>query len=161
MDTSHDPEQLAKCHAHWRRVYDRVWLALALILVLGGAVVWSFTRNIDHLYSGLFYAIFPFIGLLYNHFILLNPRRDPLKTQQRLEDLNRKQQKNARTVALVNGSMLLIASPILIIIGVAAGAEYGVGGAIIGGIVGSVWLVGGLAAIAWWRRSRQKGRGQD
>lgn len=161
MNTSQAPERLAQQHAYWRRVYDRVWIALTLIFVVGGTAVWFFTRNLDHLYSGLFYGIFPFIGLLYNHFVLFNPRRDPLRTQQRLEELDRKQRKNARSVALVNGSMLLIASPILIVMGVAAGAEYGIGGAVIGAMAGMVWLVGGLAAIAWWRRSRRQGHGQD
>ena len=152
MDTSHDPQQLAKCHAHWRRVYNRIWLALTLMPAVGGVIVWSFTRNIEHLYSGLFVAIFPLIGLLYNHFVLLNPRRDPLTTQQRLEDLYEKQQINARTVALVNGLMLLIASPVLVIFGVSAGAEYGIVGMVIGGMIGSIGCVGGLLCIAWSRR---------
>ncbi len=114
MDMSRDLDRLAKCHAHWRRVGDRVWLALSLIVVLSGAVVWSFSRNMEHLYSGLFYSVFPFVGLLYNHFILFHPGRDPLKTQQKLEDLNRKHRKDARTVSHVNGSILLIASPVLL-----------------------------------------------
>ncbi|WP_153557483.1 hypothetical protein [Roseimaritima sediminicola] len=147
MTASPSPEDLSKCHAHWRRVYNRLWLAVVAVLAVGGAIVWAFTRNIDHLYSALFLAVFPFVGQLYNHFYLFNPRHDPLKTQQRLEDLAEKQQKNVRTVSLVNGSILLIASPIFIVIGVAAGAEYGVVGAVVGGIIGSVWLVSGLLGI--------------
>ncbi len=145
-----------------RRTCDRLWLAFSSIFAIGGAVTWFFTRNIDHFYGGLFYAVFPFIGLLHNHFILLNPRRDPLKTQQRLEDLNRKQHKNARTVALVNGSMLVLSSPVIIIIGIAAGAaEHGLLGAVMGGLVGSAWFIGGLLGIAWWRRARRKDHHAD
>lgn len=161
MTASPSPDDLRKCHAHWRRVYDRLRLATMFALAVGGAIVWALTWNIDHLYSGLFLAVFPLVGLLYNHFYLYNPRRDALKTQQRLEDLAKRQQRNTRTVALVNGTILLIASPLLIIIGVAAGSEYGMVGAVVGGIMGSVWLVGGLLGIAWWRRSRHKERGQD
>lgn len=65
-------------------------------------------------------------------------------------------------MALVNGSMLVVSSPVIIIISIAAGAEeYGILGAIMGGVAGSVWLVGGLLGIAWWRRSRRKDRHAD
>jgi hypothetical protein len=90
------------------------------------------------------------------HFFLFNPKRDPLETQRRLEKTAEKQQKNVRTVALVNGTLLVIASPLFILIGISAGAEYGVIGALVGGAVGSVWLLGGLFSIACWRRSRRK-----
>lgn len=160
MTASPSPGEPRKCHAHWRRVYDRVWLALTAVLTIGGTIVWAFTQDIEHFYSGLFLAIFPFVGLLYNHFFLYNPRRDPVKTQQRLENLAQKQQRNVQTVSLVNGTILLIASPLGIIIGIAAGSEYGIPGAIIGGIIGSVWLAGGLLLIAYWRRLRHRSRGE-
>jgi purine-cytosine permease-like protein len=159
MTASPSPDELRKCHAYWRRVYDRLWLGVIAALAIGGTIVWAFTRNIEHFHSGLFLAIFPFVGLLNNHFFLYNPRRDPLKTQQRLVDLAEKQQRNVRTVSLVNGTILLIASPLGIVIGVAAGSEYGMAGAVVGGIIGSVWLTAGLLLIAYWRRLRRRERG--
>jgi hypothetical protein len=156
MSTTQNPEEVRKCHARWRRIADHMWLGLTLLLAVGGAIVWLSTGNIQHLYSGLFYATVPLIGLLHNHFILLNPRRDSLETQQRLEYLHQRQREGARTVAVVNGAILLIASPVLIIVGVCAGAQYGVMGEVIGGIIGSVWLVGGLVLVAWGQRSRPR-----
>ncbi len=157
MDNSPDPEQLAKLHAYWRRRYNRVWLALTLISAGLGVVVWCFTRNVEHLYSGLFYAFFPFIGLIYNHFFLFNPQRNSIETQRRMEKLYYKQQKSARTVALINGSMLLIASPLLVVVGMCAGWEYGFVGVVIGGIAGAVGFVGGMFAIGWCLWSGRKG----
>ncbi len=161
MTASPSPDELRKCHAHWRRMYDRLWLVVIAVLAIGGTIVSAFTRNTEHFYSALFLAIFPFMGLLYNHFFLYNPRRDPLKTQQRLVDLAEKQQRNVRTVSLVNGTILLIASPLGIVIGVAAGSEYGMAGAVVGGIIGSVWLTAGLLLIAYWRRLRRRERGHQ
>jgi len=142
-------------------MYDRLWLAVIAVLAIGGTIVWAFTRNIEHFYSALFLAIFPFMGLLYSHFFVYNPRRDPLKTQQRFVDLAEKQQRNVQTVSLVNGTILLIASPLGIIIGVSAGSEYGNAEAVVGGIIGSVWLVGGLLLIANWRRLRRREPGHQ
>jgi hypothetical protein len=156
MNEPHDPEHLAKIHSHSRRVLNRLWFALAFILAVGGTIVWAITGNREHLYSGLFLAVFPLIGLVYNHFFLYNPRRDPVKTQRRLEELAKKQERNVRRVSLVNGTILLIASPLFILIGISAGAEYGVVGAVVGGVFGSVWLVGGILGFVWWRRSRNK-----
>lgn len=58
-----DPDVLAKTIARSRTFYNRVWIALTVLFALVGAVVWLFTRNIEHLLAGLFYAAFPFIGL--------------------------------------------------------------------------------------------------
>ena len=115
-DSCPDPEQLAKYHAHLRRVYDRLWLAVFIVLVVGGVAAWAITRDIEQLYGFLFLAVFPLIGLVYNHCFLFNPWRDPLKTQQRLENLAARQQKNTHTVARTNGRILLyVLTPIILL----------------------------------------------
>jgi len=155
MDSSPDPEPLAKGHDNVRRLSDRIWLGLILIIAVGCVIAWLVSGEIENLYGGLFYAAFPLMGLIYTHFFLLNPRRDPVETQQQLVELQEKQQRNARKVALFNGSMLLIASPILILFGITAGLKYGIVSALFGGLAGSVCLVAGLLAIVWARRSRR------
>jgi len=123
------------------------------VIVLPLVLAWFFTRNVEHLYGAIFYASFPLMGLLYNHFILFNPRRDAAKTQERLVNLEHKLQKNARTTAFFNGWLLLISSPVLFIIGVGKGAEEeGIVGAIVGGLAGAIWFVGGLWMVRRGRR---------
>jgi hypothetical protein len=85
MCESADVQKLAECHAKHRRFYDRIWLVIALAISLCGVAVWLVTWNPEHLLSGFFLAIFPVLGLFWNHFILLNPYRDPRETQRRLE----------------------------------------------------------------------------
>lgn len=129
------------------------------IVVAGGGIAWYVTRNIAYFYSGVFYAFIPLSGLIYFHFVLFNRRRNPLETQRRVENILHQNQTNARAVALVNGSLLLLASPLLIVVGVIAGAEYGIAGAIIGGVIGSIWLAGGILLVNWRRRRRPKSDG--
>ncbi len=155
MDTYPDPEQLAKRHAESRRGRNRLYIAMILFYGMSGTIAWSFTQNIVYLFTGLIMAVFPLIYLFYNYFILFNPRRDPLETYRRLKDRRQKRQKNARTVALVNGSMLLIVSPLFIAIAVENRAEHGIGGVVAGSFISSIFFVSGLCMVAWWRRSRR------
>lgn len=155
MDEQSDPEDLAKLFAFWRRLHDFFWLGLAGLIVGGGGIAWYVKGNSAYFYAGLFYSFIPLMGFFYYHFILFNRRRDPIETQKRVVNLYHQHQANARASAVVNGSILLIASPILIIVGMGAGAQYGIAGVIIGGIAGSIWLVGGILLLAWWRRTRQ------
>ncbi|UUO08464.1 hypothetical protein M4951_09125 [Blastopirellula sp. J2-11] len=63
----------------------RIWLALMLIIAGSATIAWIITRNVDHLYGGLFFTLVPLGGLLYSYFFLFNPWSDPLETQARLE----------------------------------------------------------------------------
>src|SRR5688572_9383389 len=85
MCDSHDVQKLAQGHARFRRFYNWVWFGFVCLIASGGALIWLFTRNTEHLLSGFFLATFPLLGLLYNHFLLFNPYRDPIETQRRLE----------------------------------------------------------------------------
>jgi hypothetical protein len=155
MDTYLDPEHLAKRHAESRRGWNRLYIAMALFYGVSGTIAWAFTQNIVYLFAGLFMAVFPLIYLFYNHFILFNPRQDPLETYRRLKARRQKRQQDKRTTALVNGSMLLIVSPLFIAIAVENRAEHGIGGVVAGGFISLMSLVSGLLMIAWWRRSRR------
>lgn len=159
MDNSPDSQELAKGHAYWRRKSDRIWLVLTLLIAGAGAIAWLCTGNVDHFYWGLFFTVSPLSGFLYTHYIPLNPRRDPVETERRLEVANRKMQKRRRSVALINGAMIVIASPVLFVIGVGKGLEQGIGSAILGGSLGLLFLICGLAAIVWGWRSRGKDPG--
>lgn len=158
--TEPDPESLARTIARSRRIYDRVWIAFTLVFVLAGAIVWLFTRNIEHLLGGLFYGAFPLIGLVYNHFFLFNPWRDPAATKEHLENVAAKQQKNACTVGYVNGTIIILFSPIFFFLGIATGdAEHGILGAILGGLAGVASFVFGLSMVLWARRRKVKDSG--
>ena len=152
MNDLSDLKQSRRSIAVMRRVCDGIWLGLSLAIGSIGGIAWLFTRNPECIYAGLFYGAFPLIGFVYFHFVLLNPRRDPAETQQRLVELQHKQQKNARTVAVVNGGIIACFSPFVLIIGVAAGAQHGVLGVLAGVLMGAVCLTVGLLGIAWGRR---------
>lgn len=64
----------------------------------------------------------------------------------------RQKHKESRTVAIVNGMMLVIASPLLIVIGAAVGAETSVWTAAYGVVPGLILLVAGVIGITWARR---------
>ncbi len=65
-----DPKELGRCHAKMRRVCDCILLTLTVGIAGAGTTAWLFTRDLDHLCAGLFYAAFPFIGLVYFHCVL-------------------------------------------------------------------------------------------
>lgn len=155
METDLDPEHLAKRHAESRRGRNRICIAMILFYGIGCTIGWAFTQNIVYLFTGLFMAVFPLIAILYNHFIRFNPRRDPLETYRRLKDRRLKRQQDKRTTALVNGSLLLIVSPLFIVIAVENRDEHGIGGVVACGFISLIFLVSGLLMIAWWRRSRR------
>ena len=69
MDNSPDPAELARIHTRLRRRFNWLWFGAAVLFAGGGAITSAFTRNIYDLYGGLFFAVFPLIGLLLNHFV--------------------------------------------------------------------------------------------
>ena len=159
-----DRSQLSKQHAHVRRCIDRNWLVTMCVILLASTVGWFFTSSVYWLIGGMLYAAIPLIGLIHNHFFVLNSNSDPVQTQQRLEaraeqqrtrfeKLQAKQRKNSRTVLFWNGSMFVVISPIMFLGGVVRGAQdHGVWGAILGGLLGCFWLASGIGAIVWSRR---------
>lgn len=145
-----DREALAKYFAYKRRFYNRIWLGMAVVFALAGAIVWLFTGNIENLYGGIFYTIFPLLGWFQNHFIHFNPRRDPIETNQRLKLIDAKIRKSVRSSSFANGVLLMATSPIFFVLGIGSGgAEYGVAGAILGGLFGLLWFAAGLAGVMW------------
>ena len=54
-DPSHDSERerLVKAHAYCRRLFDGIWLAMALVPITLGLVSWLFTGKLEHLYDAV------------------------------------------------------------------------------------------------------------
>ena len=150
----YDADRLAAIHSFWRKRHGRIWLAAAALVAIAFLAAWLATDNRDYLYSAIFFPFIPLSGYVYWCFFLLNPRREPEVTQQKMVELERQQQRNARTVAKVNGTILLLASPIFLLL--AAGTSYeslGWPGAVLGLIaVGVCFIAGPLAMIRWARR---------
>jgi len=105
-----DPDELREAHRRLRRKSDLALLAVALIIVVGSAIGWLATGKRDWMLGGLFFAVFPLVRLLYDHFVLLRSRSDPVETERRLVRLDEKHRRNARTVARWNGLLLVLAS---------------------------------------------------
>jgi hypothetical protein len=136
-----------------RRLYDRLWLVILLVLASGGAFVAVLTHDWQYVGWGLFSAGFAAVGLVYNHFFLLSPRRDPLETKHRLEALARSKQVNARRITLVNGVIFLLAAPVFMLLIVGEVAEqYGIVGALVAGIATTSMFAAGIWFI--WRLGR-------
>ncbi|RCS43260.1 hypothetical protein DTL42_19075 [Bremerella cremea] len=153
--TTEQLQQLAKVQALWRRISAVILIGFSLLLVLGGGVLSFFTGRASDFYGMLFYAVFPLITLAYFYFILLNPWRDPLKTEQKCVTVYRKQRRQTWKTAIGNGWIMLLASPALFIVFVGKGLEEGFWQAVLGGLLGLLFAVAGIASIVWGRRSRR------
>jgi hypothetical protein len=157
-DDKPNPSELAALHATMRRRCGCVWLALFLMLTTGLLALWLATGNRDYLYSACFYPLVPLWGFIYFHFFLFRPKHDPVAVQHRLEQLHADHLRNVRKVALVNGALLLVASPCIVFLAMGGGyEEYGILGAALAAIVGlTVFVALPLAMIAWARRSQSR-----
>lgn len=155
METPTESKQLARSYAFWRRVSAIVLIGFSLLLVVGCSVLAWFTGEVNDFYGGLFYGLFPLLTLIYIHFYLLNPWRDPQATQRRLEVVQRKQNRNAASVAIWNGWMMLAASPVLLLKLAGKGAEEGVWQMVAGGVVALLFGGAGVAGIRWGRHRRR------
>ncbi len=153
-DSTEDPEQLAQIHSQWRWIADVLWLGFAMLLAVVGLVVWLITGNVNHFYGFLFYAIFPVIGLLHNHFILFRRSKDPVQTQRRLEKQYHKQQVNARKTSRFNGWMMLIAAPVIALVSVGEGAKEGMLQAVLGAAFSAAWAIAAWYSIRWESRGK-------
>lgn len=160
MDVTEQRERLAKSQAQWRRISAGVWSLLALFIVLICGIGWWMTREDDWLYGMLFYGSVPIWGLLHTHFVVLNPWRDPLKTQERLPkrvEMYREHRINVPRIARTSGWILVVAWPLscLFAIGMAAD-EHGLLGVLWGLIVMAVWLIASIWLIRWGRSARTR-----
>lgn len=154
MDNIENRERLAKSQAQMRRVSTWGFGSIAAGLLLCCAAAWWFTGDFSWMEVGLFLAPMIVFGLLYNHFVLLNPWRDPLETKKKL-DARLPGGANARKTARWNGWIMVIASPLLGFIAIGKGIEeYGPWGAL-WGLAGAVFLVPGILSIRWGRSARE------
>lgn len=146
-------DDLRRQHAHLRKIYCRVWLGMALFILIAGAVGWLLTGSADSLSGGALYAVPAIIGWILTRFFWLNPKRDPVATQERLVQLDIRTQKAARTSSRINGYMFIVSSPIMLVLMVGGGAaEYGVWGGLLGLLVAGLWLAGGVWGVHWAKR---------
>lgn len=154
-DISEKRERLAKIQAQWRRISAGIWSLLALVIVLICGIGWWVTREGEWLYGALFYGSAPVWGLLHTHFLVLNPWRDPLKTQERLlkrVEIYRAQRINVRRIARTNGWIMVIAWPIVLPFATgSAFDEHGVLGLLCGLMVMAVLLIASIQLIRWGR----------
>jgi hypothetical protein len=85
-----DVKDLVRCHTRLRRRFNAIYFAFACLCFTLGWLLYWITGSLDSLHWALFAAAMFLLGLFYNHLVLFNPYRDPLKTQRRLERLAKK-----------------------------------------------------------------------
>jgi hypothetical protein len=145
-----DVEQLALLQLRQRRVYDRIWTVLTAICILGGGVAWLITRQFEHFGWGLFFAIFTVIGLVYNHWFLF--RKDPIETQKLQETLLVKHRSSARRIGFVNGTIMMLFSPVILCVAVGNAASFLE--SLLGVLAAVCLFSGGLTYFLWAKRTR-------
>lgn len=162
MDEDKELEELSQALSTERQIQGRLGLILVLAILMVTGASWLFARQREVIAVGLAFAGIAAAKLIHNQCFLYNRRLDPREIQERLAERHRrlgnryqKKLRNARNIALVNGSLFVLTSPVLALIAVGQGLEES---SILAGLLGltlaGACLGAGIWMISWGRRDR-------